>query len=63
MKTKTSIWPKVGLLFLFYWSILLWEACGATVVDSCGNNGCPEVELLKSDGTLLKINTQPITWE
>ncbi len=44
MKTKTSIWPKVGLLFLFYWSILLWEACGATVVDSCGNNGCPTVE-------------------
>ena len=44
MKTKTSFWPKVGLLFLFYWSILLWEACGSTVVDSCGNNGCPTVE-------------------
>ncbi|NRB49650.1 MAG: hypothetical protein HRU41_18360 [Saprospiraceae bacterium] len=43
MKTSLSFWKKIGLLCLCYWTILLWEGCGSTIVDSCGA-GCPAVE-------------------
>lgn len=56
MKTNYPFWKKVGLLCLCYWAILLWEGCGSTIVDSCGD-GCPIVEFPFMD--YKSITAQP----
>lgn len=60
MKTKFHFWKKVGLLCLCYWAILLWEGCGSTIVDSCGD-GCPIVEFPFMDYKSIAVNPNQIT--
>ncbi|MBX2873000.1 MAG: hypothetical protein KTR30_12890 [Saprospiraceae bacterium] len=61
MKTNFHFWKKVGLLCLCYWAILLWEGCGSSIVDSCGENGCPIVEFPFMEYKSIAVNPTQLT--
>lgn len=60
MKTSFHFCKKLVLLCLCYWSILLWEGCGSTIVDSCGE-GCPSVEFPFTDYKSIAANPNQLT--